>query len=120
MAMQASVVGVWLATVTLETVAQLTFKHVASNPQGSGATRWLSIARQPYLWLALSCYALEFFAWAAFLSLVPLGRAVLLGSINIVVVMLAGHWLFGERLERMQVAGMCLISTGVAIIGLGT
>jgi len=45
---------------------------------------------------------------------------VLLGSINIVAIMLAGRWLFGERLGRMQVAGICLVSAGVAVVGLGT
>lgn len=120
MALQVPVVGVWLATVALDTVGQLAFKHVASDPLASGAARWRRMARQPWLWLGMGCYAFEFLAWTAFLSLVPLGRGVLLGSINIVAIMLAGRWLFGERLGRMQVAGICLVSAGVAVVGLGT
>ena len=65
------------------------------------------------------CYVAEFVAWLAFLSLVPLSVGVLLGSINIVVVMLAGYWLFDERLDRLRVAGIVLVSFGVAIVGVG-
>ncbi|CBA16271.1 EamA family transporter [Xanthomonas albilineans] len=120
MALHPSVVGIWLATVALDTTGQLAFKSVASNRQGSGVAGWSYMARQPQLWLGVGCYVLEFLCWTAFLSLVPLGRGVLLGSINIVAIMLAGRWLFGERLGRMQVAGICLVSAGVAVVGLGT
>ncbi|MBB5940530.1 MULTISPECIES: EamA family transporter [unclassified Xanthomonas] len=120
MAMSGSVVAIWLTTVVLDTAGQLAFKYVASRPQGTGVTRWQNMARQPYLWFGVACYVLEFLAWTAFLSLVPLGRGVLLGSINIVAIMLAGRWLFGERLGRMQVAGICLVSAGVAVVGLGS
>ncbi|WP_295973580.1 EamA family transporter [uncultured Xanthomonas sp.] len=120
MGMTGSVVGIWLATVALDTAGQLAFKYVASHPQGTGMARWQRMARQPQLWFGVACYVLEFLAWTAFLSLVPLGRGVLLGSINIVAIMLAGRWLFGERLGRMQVAGICLVSAGVAVVGLGS
>jgi len=65
MALQAPVVGVWLATVALDTVGQLAFKHVASDPLASGAARWRRMARQPWLWLGMACYAFEFLAWTA-------------------------------------------------------
>ena len=71
----------------------------------------------PVMWLGLGCFVFEFFAWLALLSLIPLSLAVLIGSINIVVVMLAGKLMFHERLDRMRVAGMWLISMGVAMAG---
>ena len=52
-----------------------------------------------------------------FLSLVPLSEGVLLGSINIVAIMIAGRYLFAEKLSRMRVAGILLISIGVTIVG---
>jgi drug/metabolite transporter (DMT)-like permease len=61
----------------------------------------------------------EFLVWIAFLSLIPLSEGVLLGSINIVAIMLAGRFLFGERLTRLRVAGIALVTLGVAIVGLG-
>lgn len=60
----------------------------------------------------------EFVVWLAFLSLVPLSDGVLLGSINIVAIMILGRVLFREKLAPMRVAGIVLVSIGVAIVGL--
>ncbi len=61
----------------------------------------------------------EFLVWIAFLSLIPLSEGVLLGSINIVAIMLAGHFLFAEKLTQLRVAGILLVTLGVAIVGVG-
>jgi drug/metabolite transporter (DMT)-like permease len=57
--------------------------------------------------------------WIAFLSLIPLSEGILLGSINIVAIMLAGRLVFGEQLTRLRVTGILLVTLGVAIVGLG-
>ncbi len=116
-----AVVPVWLLTIALDTVGQLAFKAVASDSRaGEGIARWRYMASRPILWLGIACYAFEFLAWTAFLSLVPLGRGVLLGSINIVAILLAGRVIFHERLTPMRVAGVGLVGLGVAVVGLST
>lgn len=55
----------------------------------------------------------------AFLSQVELSVGVMLGSFNIVVIMLAGRLFFKEKLTRWRVAGISLITLGVAIVGVG-
>lgn len=118
--MSALVWTLWTATVVLDTGGQLAFKAAAADPQaGDGLARWKHMLSRPWLWLGGACYVLEFLAWIAFLSLVPLGRGVLLGSINIVAIMLAGRWLFGEKLTPWRLAGMGLIGAGVALVGAG-
>ena len=72
---------------------------------------------RPWVWLGIACFLLEFVAWLAFLSLVPLSQGVLLGSISIVAVMLAGRLLFREALYPLRVAGIALIALGVGIVG---
>lgn len=112
--------ALWTVNVVLDTTGQLAFKAAAGEPEhDSGIARWRRMAARPWLWLGIACYGLEFLAWAAFLSLLPLSEGVLLGSINIVAVMLAGRWLYGERLTRLRVLGMALVSLGVAIVGAG-
>ena len=71
----------------------------------------------PRLWIGIVCFCLEFAVWFALLSLIPLSQAVLIGSINIVVVMLAGRLLFRERLDGLRVTGISLIAVGVALAG---
>lgn len=113
------VFAVWLLTIVLDTAGQLSFKAVAVGEHGDGFARWRRMARDARLWLGIGCYVGEFLAWIAFLSLVPLGRGVLLGSINIVAIMVAGRVLFGERLTPMRMLGIGLVGGGVVLVGVG-
>lgn len=109
-----------MANAALGTGGQLAFKAAASTPDGvDGLAHWKHMAARPWLWLGVACYAVEFLAWTAFLSLLPLSAGVLLGSINLVVVMLAGRVLFGEKLDALRVAGILLVGLGVALVGSG-
>lgn len=67
------------------------------------------------LWIGIACFVLEFAVWFALLSLVPLSLAMLIGSINIVMVMLAGWLLFHERLDPLRITGMALVVVGVTL-----
>ena len=114
------IVTLWISTVLLGTIGQLAFKGAAIDTSlGDGFARWRKLAIRPRLWIGIGCFAGEFLCWLAFLSLVPLSRGVLLGSINIVVIMLAGRLLFREQLSRWRVLGIVLIGAGVSIVGLG-
>ena len=50
----------------------------------------------------------------------PLSKGVLLGSINIVALMIAGRFLFREKLTPLRVTGMLLVTAGVAVVGAGS
>ena len=114
------IVMLWSVNIVLDTVGQLAFKSAAMEPSlGDGLARWRQMAARPRLWFGIGCFATEFLCWLAFLSLVPLSRGVLLGSINMVAIMLAGRVLFGEQLSRWRVAGIVLIGIGVGVVGLG-
>ncbi len=102
--------------VILDTGGQLAFKKAAVDTGDKG---WRELAKAPWLWFGLGCFVIEFCAWIAFLSLVPLSSGVLLGSVNIVAMMVAGRWLFGERLNFLGVSGILLVASGVAIVGVG-
>lgn len=113
-------IGLWMANMVLDSAGQLAFK-AAANDHGdlNGLARWRHMAAGPWLWAGVACYASCFLIWMAFLSMVPLSVGVLLSSINIVALMLAGRWLFGERFTRMRVIGILLITGGVAAVGYG-
>jgi drug/metabolite transporter (DMT)-like permease len=118
--MSLTVVGLWLTNMVLDSGGQLAFK-AAANDHGEqdGLARWRHMAARPWLWVGVTCYASCFLVWMAFLSLVPLSVGVLLSSINIVALMLAGRWIFHEKLTRMRVTGILLVTLGVAIVGAG-
>jgi drug/metabolite transporter (DMT)-like permease len=111
--------ALWLGNLLFDSAGQLAFKAAAGDPRaGHGLARWRWMSRRPWLWLGLGCYVAEFVLWLAFLSLVPLSEGVLLGSINIVAIMVAGRLLFGEKLSPLRVTGIGLITAGVALVGL--
>lgn len=110
----------WFLNVTVDTVGQLAFKAAAhGSVEYSGLRQWLFMLRRPWIWLGVGCYVVEFVLWLAFLALVPLSVGVMLGSINVVVIMIAGRLWFHEKLSRWRVAGILLIAAGVGVVGIG-
>ena len=110
----------WLANIVIDTVGHLAFKKAAMADHETEWKRWRLMMSAPMIWIGAICFALEFVVWLALLSLIPLSLAVMLGAINIAVVMYAGKFIFKERLDRMRVAGMWLVTVGVALAGFGT
>ncbi len=109
----------WFLNIVLDTTGHLAFKHAAFADHESAWRRWRMMLSAPMIWIGALCFVLQFFVWLALLSLVPLSLAVMLGAIDIAAVMFAGRIIFGERLDRMRVTGMVLITLGVALAGLG-
>jgi drug/metabolite transporter (DMT)-like permease len=119
--MSATVFLVWMVTILIDTVGQLAFKAAAiENKQNDGLAYWQSMLKRPWLWLGIFSYIFEFVVWLAFLSLVPLSEGVMLGSINIVVIMIAGRLFFNEKLTKNRLIGVVLITLGVMVVGIGT
>ncbi len=118
--MSPTVATLWVLNILLDTFGQLSFKAAAvGDPGGSGLAHWKAMARRYWIWFGIGAYVAEFLVWLAFLSLVPLSEGVLLGSINIVAVMLAGRLLFNERFSPLRTLGILLIAAGVAVVGFG-
>ncbi|MEO8216952.1 MAG: EamA family transporter [Acidobacteriota bacterium] len=108
----------WIANVLADTAGRLAFKVAAHNgEQNSQRQRWRRMLGSPPLWGGIVCFAIEFALWLALLSLIPLSLAILLTSINVVAVAIAGRIAFRERLSGVRVAGITLIAVGVALAG---
>jgi len=120
--MSGLVVLLWVGNIFFDTVGQLAFKGAATRTDHDGqalsALRyWSVLLRRPLLWLGIMAYVAEFLLWLAFLTLVPLSEGVLLGSINIIIIMILGRFFFHEKLTRMRVLGISLVAFGVAVVG---
>ena len=110
----------WIANVCLDTCGRVAFKAAAASRAGDRKAetgRWSRMLRSAPLWFGVFCFGLEFVAWLALLSLIPLSQAVLIGSINIVTVAIAGNLLFRERMRPLRLAGIALIAVGVGLAG---
>ncbi len=107
----------WFLNIVLDTTGHLAFKSAAVAESDNEWQRWKKMFLLPAMWVGVICFGLEFLVWLALLSLIPLSLAMLIGSINVVLVMWAGKIIFHERLDRMRIAGMWLITLGVALAG---
>lgn len=118
--MNSLIVSLWLANLAVDACGQLSFKAAAAHGlDKSGLDHWRHMAARPWIWIGGVFYVVEFFVWTAFLSQVDLSVGVMLGSFNIVAIMLAGRLFFKEALTPWRVAGILLIACGVAAVGLG-
>jgi drug/metabolite transporter (DMT)-like permease len=112
----------WIGNIALDTLGQTAYKYAAIQSvtnKDELSPHWWRLLTNKYLWLGLFSYAMVFLCWLAFISLVPLSMAILLASANIVTVMLAGHFIFHEKITHLRVIGILLIMLGVIVIGLG-
>lgn len=117
--MNATIFTLWVLNAVLDSVGQMAFKAAAVDSlKGEHRSTWHRMASKPYVWFGIVCYIAEFILWIAFLSLVPLSEGVLLGSINIVAVMILGRIFFREKMTPLRVLGIVCVSLGVAVVGL--
>jgi drug/metabolite transporter (DMT)-like permease len=110
----------WITNLFIDTFGQLSFKAAANVPRVEGvAERWRIMLTNYWLWLGIGTYIVEFFVYLAFLTKVPLSQGVLMGSLNIVVVMVGGRLFFKEQLTASRILATFLIAVGVALVGWG-
>jgi drug/metabolite transporter (DMT)-like permease len=108
----------WLCNLFFDTLGQLSFKAGAStNSELNFFAAWRRMLINPWIWVGVSSFILEFFLWLAFLSLVPLSTGVLVGSLNILTVMLGGRLIFKEQLTPRRILATSLIAIGVILVG---
>ena len=110
-----------VAVLVGNTAGQLCLKAASlrtTSDEGS-PTYWRQLAMQPIMWLGVLLYLLEFLVWLAFLSGVPLWQGVMVASIDILAVMLAGRVLFGEQITPPRLLAVSLIAVGVVLVGWG-
>jgi len=108
---------VWIMNIAVDTVGHMAFKSAAVTEHESEWQRWKKMLSSIPLWVGIVCFCLEFVLWLVLLSILPLSSGVLLGTINMVAIMVAGRLLFRELLDPMRVLGMIFIMLGVVLVG---
>ncbi len=108
----------WAANLVCDVVGQLCFKAAAvSSVDAAGFERWRGLAGSRWIWLGVGAYVAEFVLWLAFLSLVQLSLAVMVGAADIVAVMIGGRLCFDEAITPRRAIASALIIGGVVLVG---
>jgi multidrug transporter EmrE-like cation transporter len=96
-----------LAGVLLNAGAQLLLN---ARPLG------LELAIEPHIMGGLACYVVSVVLWVVALSKVPVSVAYPMLSIGYIVNAIAAHYLFGETLSPLRLAGIGVIILGVFLV----
>ena len=91
----------------------------ADRPEGADSLSWIWSFLNPWMALALVLYAAATVLWVLILRSTPLSFAYPFVALGFVLVPLAGHFLFDERLSTTTVTGCALIVGGVLIVAAG-
>ena len=110
----------WLLNLACVTAGHLALKGAATvSPEARGIDRWTTMLADFHIWVGMVAFAGEFLLWLAFLSVVPLSLAVLMGSIDTLAVAVGGHLLFGEAITLRRGISIAMITIGVVLVGWG-
>ena len=111
----------FLILLLFDTLAQVSFKFAALHAQPLGAdAAWLwRVFGHGWIYGAIAGYLGAFFTWLSLLKSAPVGPAFAASHLEILSVMLASAWLFGEPLTQVNLAGAGLILAGVACLAKG-
>jgi drug/metabolite transporter (DMT)-like permease len=106
--------------MSLATIGHIALKYAATQNSSSVSKKdeWKFMLSRPAIWVGMICFSFEFLVWLAFLSLISLSEAVLLGTMSMVTIALAGRMIFRERLDSMRLIGISLIALGVVLVGI--
>lgn len=75
-----------------------------------------SMITNGYLWLSAFCYVVSIGLWLVVLSKVDVSYAYPFLSIGYVLSAIVGHFVFGEAVTPIRIAGIAVICIGVILI----
>lgn len=97
--------------IILETAREVCFKKAAN-------ANALTVAlAQPIAWLGIAFWGAELVAWTLVLEHVPLSIAFPLMALVYVAIVIAGAYVFKEKVNLRHGVGALLITVGVACVG---
>lgn len=119
------VVTLILLGVFMSAAAQVMLKLGMSQPamqaslgQGEPFRLVIQLLRSPWLLGGLLTYGLSVVVWLLVLSKVDVSYAYPFVALGMVVTTFSGHYLLGESLPAMRLAGVAVIVTGVVLLAL--
>ena len=112
----------FLLLLVFNSAAQLALKSASTGALPlEFDVAWLSrLLHQRALYVAVLGFVSGFLVWMALLRQAPIGPAFAVSNLDIVTVLVASHWVFGEHIGRWQVLGAGLIVAGVGCLAIAS
>jgi multidrug transporter EmrE-like cation transporter len=106
-----------LGAIAFSAAGQLLLKSGTQHLAGRGGLEFLFAAvRDIRILSGLAAWLVWTICWLYVLRVAPLSRAYGLTSLTYVIIPLASIYIFGERVRGLHVAGIVLITAGIACV----
>jgi drug/metabolite transporter (DMT)-like permease len=108
----------FLTLLLFDTCTQIAFK-LAANQVGifEITLSWFKAAiSNPWLYGSIVGYLGAFFTWMTLLRRAPVGPAFAASHLEVISVLLASKWLFGEQITVIQSLGALCIVLGIVML----
>jgi len=101
--------------LAFDTMGQISFKMTAEEamPLASGIDWLLRVLATPWVYVAICGYLGAFFTWMTLLRRAPVGPAFAAAHMEVVSVMIASYFIFGEKPDAPRLIGAALIICGI-------
>ena len=118
--MKRSIVAGFLLLMCFDTLAQVSFKLAGEHalPVEPNLAWLVRVFGHIWIYGAVLGYCGAFLCWMSLLRRAPIGPAFAASHLEVVSVMLASYWLFGEPLTMARVAGAVAIIAGIFCLAL--
>ena len=108
-----------LISILLGLLGQLAWKTAILRREGGISIAWLTSLLTDTLTLAgIALYGLSTLVWLVALKMEEISKLYPMLSLNFALILLAGHFLFGEAITPLKILGVALIFAGVLMVAL--
>jgi len=120
--MNASTLALTLLSVTIAALAQITLKIGVSTQTirealaSSPVDFFVALALNPYVIAGFALYGLGAMSWVVVLTRVDVSQAYPFVGLSILLAFGLGHFLLGEPLSMIRIAGMLLVVSGIVLV----
>lgn len=118
--MKGRVVAGFVFLMCFDTMAQISFKFAGEQalPLEPNVEWLIRVFSRIYIYGALLGYVGAFVCWMSLLRRAPIGPAFAASHLEVVSVMVASWWLFGEPLTIVRLGGAAAIFAGILCLAL--
>jgi drug/metabolite transporter (DMT)-like permease len=120
--MNASTLSLTLLSVTIAALAQITLKIGVSTQAirealaSSPVDFFVALALNPQVIAGFALYGLGAMSWVVVLTRVDVSQAYPFVGLSILLAFALGHFLLGEPLSIIRIAGMLLVVSGIVLV----
>jgi multidrug transporter EmrE-like cation transporter len=114
-------IPLFIISALFESITHLCLKKASgTHSDTEGFTYYKKLLRTPIVWLGIGFYVAQIAAWLTIAAYIPISIAFPLSSIEKFIMVTMAFVVFREKLNRLEIFSLILISAGIVCVTLST